>query len=766
MSFLTKYQAIAVSAAMMLTTAALPAHAALERVGPTSSAPSVGGFPSWYQDFTGLALEFCDPNSAEVLGGWCLLLPADVPVAPEVFPTNFFDEHFYFRAGAGPLTTSNGGKVSLNLALEGAFATGPAIPGDQITFARIRVSLTSVPKTGTYRFIHPYGEERVDGVAGGRIFFTQDIGPTCARGTFDCALNSRLGPFLLSSLTPGGVELPPVTFAGSGKSYIADPARVGPVTGSPLPAFIDSAGASRNHNIFRIEGPAGSNLGVGVDFIETTNFSLMGRVFSGAMPGTVTVEGAHYAQNPADGVKLDVFATAFPASQGRLPAQPTPAPVAPVLSFFNAPCAGTVDPLTGAVLPPFSAPAGAVETTMVVDNERHWGQLRPALIPSAVCVKDSSTLDAAGIAVPTFLQQTVTDEVTIGQALYDNGLGTLTVTASSSDVNVTAPPTLTLTYGTVRSNLVNGQVTVPAVLAPPYKVRVFSSALGMSEYQVSTNLAVAAQPIPPTATADSFTFLEDSGPQNLVVLSNDSNVAGGIVTLTSLPTRGTAVVNPGGSVTYTSNLNANGTDSFTYLVTVGGQGASAIVSLIITPVNDAPVAVADPIFRAIVNQPIQLNVLANDSDPDGDALSAVLVTPPAAGATMTATAGGFTFNATAAATYTFTYQAKDASLASNTVTDTVTVTAAETLAITRAEYVVSKSSLRVQGTFTSTINPNQTITVVFVDAAGNTLGTAGSTGAAAGSWALNTTVAKPAGTTAVKATSVNGTAASLALTLK
>src|SRR5512134_2393449 len=98
-----------------------PAQAVLERVGPAGLAPSVGGFPSWYQDTTGLALEFCNPkNQAEVDGGWCLLLPGDVTV-PEVFPTNFFDEHFYFAADA-IAPAANGAKALLVLAVESAFS--------------------------------------------------------------------------------------------------------------------------------------------------------------------------------------------------------------------------------------------------------------------------------------------------------------------------------------------------------------------------------------------------------------------------------------------------------------------------------------------------------------------------------------------------------------------------------------------------------------------------------------------------------------------
>ena len=60
----------------------------------------------------------------------------------------------------------------------------------------------------------------------------------------------QVGPFLLPSDAPGGAELPPIAGPVPGKMYIADPARVGPVTGSSLPPFTDSTGQLRNHNIF------------------------------------------------------------------------------------------------------------------------------------------------------------------------------------------------------------------------------------------------------------------------------------------------------------------------------------------------------------------------------------------------------------------------------------------------------------------------------------------------------------------------------------
>ena len=167
-----------VALAVALAVTASSAEAALERVGPPSSAPSIGGFPTWYMDTTGLALEFCDPrNASEIDGGWCLLLPGDPPAVPEVFPSLFFDEHFYFAATAD-VPTATGATAMLVMALESAFAVGAPVPGDQVVFSRIRYILNPAPVTGTYRFITPYGERSIDALAGERIFFTDDVGFT------------------------------------------------------------------------------------------------------------------------------------------------------------------------------------------------------------------------------------------------------------------------------------------------------------------------------------------------------------------------------------------------------------------------------------------------------------------------------------------------------------------------------------------------------------------------------------------------------------
>lgn len=775
---------VAVAVSLALAISAGGANAILERVGAASTSSSIGGFPAWYQDTTGLALEFCDPRTgSEVEGGWCLLLPGDVATIPEVFPISFFDEHFYFAATAAPVT-ANGSRALLVLAEESAFAAGVPIAGDQVAFSRIRLLLNPVPVTGTYRFIHPYGEDSIEAQAGDKIFATDDVGITCAPGQFDCALSSRLGPFLLPSATPGGAEMPPLTamnptpdtdpahfggafnatpYPGTGKAYIADPSRIGPVTGSALPDFTDSTGALRNHNIFRIEGPAGSGLGIDqvtgatVDYVETTDFNLMGRVFTGSMPGRVSVDRASYTRN-ASGQKLDVFATAVETVQGRIPGQSRPVPIAPQLTFFDAPCGGSVDPATGEIKPPFSAPAGATEIQMFsIAPGIHSGQVGPAVIPAAVCVKDSAARDAAGNVLPAYLQEPVMDEVSITQAYYDSGSGALTVAASSSDE--TSPPTLSLTFGTYRADLVNGQIVVPNMLATPANVKVLSSAHGFDQSQVTTSAISTAPPSIPIAANDSFTFLEDSGSQMLDILANDSNVAGGTVSLSSAPRLGAAAVNPDGTVTYTPSFNASGMDQFTYTVMVGGVVTNvATATLNITPVNDTPTAVNDS-ATAIVNIPIQINVLANDIDPDGaadlvDIASLTQLAP--AGASVNSIGGIVTFSAVSGGTYAFTYQAKDTAgnISANTATVTVQVAGGEVINIAKNEYVRSKGMLKAQGSVTPAAG--QKIKLEFVNSAGKEIGQAGNTTVdGVGNWQLQVVVALPSGATALKVSTSN-----------
>jgi hypothetical protein len=235
------------------------------------------------------------------------------------------------------------------------------------------------------------------------------------------------------------------------------------------------------------------------------------------------------------------------------------------------------------------------------------------------------------------------------------------------------------------------------------------------------------------------------------------------VTITSAPSFGTAVLNAlTGTVSYTPKLNYNGTDSFTYTVTVGTQVSNfATVSIIVTPVNDAPVAVNDT-ATTNVNTPIQINVLANDTDPDGvaDLLNAVQLSPSIpAGAIISGGAGGLVnFQAATAGNYTFTYKAQDRSLTNsvNTGTVTVTVQSPQTVVFNKALYTISQNNLTATGTIVPDPGGNPVVTFTFSNGLGAALGAAGTSTVTAGKFTLNVIVALPAGATTLVATTAAG----------
>jgi hypothetical protein len=74
------------------------------------------------------------------------------------------------------------------------------------------------------------------------------------------------------------------------------------------------------------------------------------------------------------------------------------------------------------------------------------------------------------------------------------------------------------------------------------------------------------------------------------------------------------------NLTYTPNPNFNGTDSFTFKVNDGtADSNAAIVSIMVEAVNDVPAAYVDK-SSTTMDYPVTISVLANDIDPEGDAL--------------------------------------------------------------------------------------------------------------------------------------------------
>ena len=136
-----------------------------------------------------------------------------------------------------------------------------------------------------------------------------------------------------------------------------------------------------------------------------------------------------------------------------------------------------------------------------------------------------------------------------------------------------------------------------------------------------------------------------------------------------------------GTITYTPAANYNGPASFQYTLS-DGQGGSdtGLVSLTVTPVNDAPLAVDDDAGSTAEDTPKQISaasLLANDSDADGNTLSVSAVSATAnTHGTVSLAAGTITY--TPAANYngpaSFKYTLSDGQGGSDTGLVSLTVT--------------------------------------------------------------------------------------------
>ncbi len=190
----------------------------------------------------------------------------------------------------------------------------------------------------------------------------------------------------------------------------------------------------------------------------------------------------------------------------------------------------------------------------------------------------------------------------------------------------------------------------------------------------------------PVAANDSYSTAMDTA---LViaapgVLANDTDVDGNALTavLVSGPLHGTMGLGADGAFTYTPTASFTGADSFTYQANDGTLNSNtATVNLTVseTSTNHAPVAANDS-YSTAVNTTLTVaapGVLANDTDPDGNPLTAILVSNPSHGTLGLSANGAFTYTPTTGFTGTdsFTYQASDGSLNSNTATVSLTVSA-------------------------------------------------------------------------------------------
>ena len=279
---------------------------------------------------------------------------------------------------------------------------------------------------------------------------------------------------------------------------------------------------------------------------------------------------------------------------------------------------------------------------------------------------------APEIVNPGTQNNTELDDVSLAIVASDPNGDTLSYSASGLPVGLSIDPA---------SGVISGTVTYQAVVHPDtaatYAV-IVSVDDGSLVSSTSFDWNIDDLNQNPVANDDNATTDPDTA-VTVVVLSNDTDVDDDTLSVTGItvqPMNGTVQINADGSITYTPDPGFVSTDNFTYEIADGFGGTdTAIVT--ISVVNTAPVAMDDnySVEQDTVLAIVAPGVLANDSDADGDSLTAVLQSIPSNGSVILSANGSFVYepNPGFVGTDSFTYVANDGFVDSNVATVTISV---------------------------------------------------------------------------------------------
>ena len=276
--------------------------------------------------------------------------------------------------------------------------------------------------------------------------------------------------------------------------------------------------------------------------------------------------------------------------------------------------------------------------------------------------------------------------LTVTAAAGAPGNGVLNNDFDPEGTTLTAAKISNPAHGTASIGPTGGVVYTPAANYNGPDAFTYQSSDGFIENTATVHLTVIAVNDAPVGVADSMSCVEDT-PCNGNVLSNDTDLESGgganlSAVLVAQPAAGTGTVSlsSNGAFTYTPPGGYFGSTSFTYRARDPELAQSSIttVTLTVASVNDAPVA-ADDSYAMSEDVPLVVSaangVLANDSDPDNNSMTAQLVAPPGVGTLSLAGNGGFTYTAPAnyAGSASFTYRAVD-SIGAQSAVRTVSIT--------------------------------------------------------------------------------------------
>ncbi|HET7862982.1 MAG TPA: tandem-95 repeat protein, partial [Burkholderiaceae bacterium] len=167
----------------------------------------------------------------------------------------------------------------------------------------------------------------------------------------------------------------------------------------------------------------------------------------------------------------------------------------------------------------------------------------------------------------------------------------------------------------------------------------------VTDGQAESNLATVTLEVTPVndapTLADTSASLAEDGSLVFNPLQGAADVDGDALTtrIVTGPSHGTLLLNADGSYTYAAGADYFGSDSFSYVVSDGqAESRVATVSLVVTPVNDAPVA-RDGSATLAEDGSLHIDLRTLGFDVDSSTLNTLIVSAPTHG-TLTRQADG------------------------------------------------------------------------------------------------------------------------------
>jgi large repetitive protein len=206
----------------------------------------------------------------------------------------------------------------------------------------------------------------------------------------------------------------------------------------------------------------------------------------------------------------------------------------------------------------------------------------------------------------------------------------------------------------------------------------------------------------PVAVDDAVITTEDTM-VTFPVLGNDTDGDGDTLSTSNYtqPANGSVALNGNGTFSYFPNANFFGVDTFTYTVTDGSSGDTAMVKVTVNSANDMPVTSGDA-YTVAENGTLTVSgpgVLSNDTDIDGDPLTAVLSANPSNGTVTLNPDGGFTYipSTNFTGTVAFQYYANDGTTDGNPSFVNISVTAINEDVVARDDSTTTATNVAVTG---------------------------------------------------------------------